>query len=485
MISPPVMPRATPHPSASAAILAGLVVAVAIPVLTFLFRFNLFADGAIFSYSVAAADGWRFHWVNIANRIAVFLIAHLPAQAIGLSTGEPDLAIGIYTALFYSAPLAGLVLTIRLDTAPSRAFAVAASLGTVLFLPFVVPFPSELVFTHALFFPALALAMSERGGRSRFAGLIVLMTGLANSHEGGAVCAICVLAATLFAGPGRGAVLRALVAFTVAAAVWLTLRLSLPPGDYVSGVLALAAWRMIQVESVLSRAMNWALLAGAVGLLSGLVLHAWLGRAGVWTAGLAVSAGLMAAWFLLDPPAHAVDRYNMRLVLLVGDGLLAGMATLFVARQGGRAGWLFRFEPAWTGPVVARLAVTAGAAVVPLLVLHAGETVRFAGAWETYLTRVERIATGEDIVTDYAGDPSFASSARIADGRDNVAWNSTTPYLSVLLAPQFLPRRLVVDPTTGYWWMDCATARASRDRELGLPRRARALIAAYACKHRP
>jgi hypothetical protein len=111
--------------------------------------------------------------------------------------------------------------------------------------------------------------------------------------------------------------------------------------------------------------------------------------------------------------------------------------------------------------------------------------MRFTSAWETYMAHVARIAAGIERAPVSPGNPAFALNTQVRTQHDDMAWNSTTPYLSVLLAPRFLPRYLVVDPTTGYWWIDCATARANRDRPLGLPERPRALVAAYACRYRP
>jgi hypothetical protein len=63
-------------------------------------------------------------------------------------------------------------------------------------------------------------------------------------------------------------------------------------------------------------------------------------------------------------------------------------------------------------------------------------------------------------------------------------WQTTTPYLSVLLAPGFLPARLVIDPTTGYFWLSCRLATASAKADLAIPRASRELIRTYECEHR-
>jgi hypothetical protein len=63
-------------------------------------------------------------------------------------------------------------------------------------------------------------------------------------------------------------------------------------------------------------------------------------------------------------------------------------------------------------------------------------------------------------------------------------WNSTTHFLSVLLAPGYLPKRLVVDPTAGYFWLTCQHATAIEEADLPLPVESRRLIRVYSCLHR-
>ena len=83
------------------------------------------------------------------------------------------------------------------------------------------------------------------------------------------------------------------------------------------------------------------------------------------------------------------------------------------------------------------------------------------------------------------GDPAFVSSKRIPADLNRLAWNSTTPYLSVLVAPGLAPARLVLDPDTGYFWLSCETATRSDQTSTALPLQARQLIRKYSCLHRP
>jgi hypothetical protein len=117
------------------------------------------------------------------------------------------------------------------------------------------------------------------------------------------------------------------------------------------------------------------------------------------------------------------------------------------------------------------------------MLVYAVETTKFAGAWIDYKAAVRALATGTD--SDPAlGDPIFVSSQRIGAGLNRLSWNSTTPYLSVLVAPGFNPTRLVVDPGAGYFWLSCKTATQSEHSSTAIPAAARRLIRVHACLHR-
>jgi hypothetical protein len=78
----------------------------------------------------------------------------------------------------------------------------------------------------------------------------------------------------------------------------------------------------------------------------------------------------------------------------------------------------------------------------------------------------------------------FVSSSRIGAELNRLAWNSTTPYLSVLVAPRFELTRLVVDPDAGYFWLSCKTARQSEATSTAIPAAARRLVRIHGCLHR-
>jgi hypothetical protein len=122
-------------------------------------------------------------------------------------------------------------------------------------------------------------------------------------------------------------------------------------------------------------------------------------------------------------------------------------------------------------------------AIALILLVHVFETTKFIRAWQDYKSAIRALATGTD-ADPALGDAAFVSSKRIGADRNRLAWNSTTPYLSVLVAPGLAPTRLVVDPDTGYFWLSCATATKSAETSTAIPAQARELIKIYSCLHR-
>jgi hypothetical protein len=103
--------------------------------------------------------------------------------------------------------------------------------------------------------------------------------------------------------------------------------------------------------------------------------------------------------------------------------------------------------------------------------------------WAHYKADVRALAAGSN--SDPAlGDRLFVSSQRIGEKLNRLSWNSTTPYLSILLAPGLLPSRLVVDPTTRYFWLSCETATTSERTSMAIPIESRRLVRRYSCLHR-
>lgn len=464
-------------------IFAGLALAAVFPVLALVFDLAAFADGSAFSYAVATGIGWDFHWRQIANRITVYLLAYVPSEALGAAAGSARAAYVLYTIIFYSAPLAGLLATVWIDRTRGKVFAMACAVCTLAVLPLILPFPSELVFSHALFFPALALANREGGWRVALA-LMIVMCALLNTHEGAVILGALVVASTLLALPARLPLLRALAVFALALALWLAIRITLQPGEYTGSAIARAAMYFLMFENWGQRAVFWALFAAAGSFALAYAAGAMAGRHGIAIAALASVVAVAAAFAIIDPPAHGAQRYGVRIVVLSLLALAAGVASLAHARSEGTGRWLLAFEPQWLGARLHRLTAPALAALIVTFALHVTEEARFISAWRTYIADVRALAMG-DASDPQLGDAAYVSTQRLPARRDEMWWNSTTLYLSIMLAPGFEPMRLVIDPTGGYFWLNCKAATQSRDQYSPMPRSTRALVATFACKNRP
>jgi len=114
------------------------------------------------------------------------------------------------------------------------------------------------------------------------------------------------------------------------------------------------------------------------------------------------------------------------------------------------------------------------------LVLYHFSIAAFNG-WTDYVAAVRVLANGP-ASDSQLGDSRFVSSARIPAPLQELAWSSTTPFLSVLVSPGFRPVHLVVDPAAGYFWLPCALASANSAGAVPAP--TRSMIQSYACQHR-
>jgi hypothetical protein len=53
-----------------------------------------------------------------------------------------------------------------------------------------------------------------------------------------------------------------------------------------------------------------------------------------------------------------------------------------------------------------------------------------------------------------------------------------------VIVANFMPNRLVIEPTGNYFWLSCETATANRDAVRATPAASRDLIRIYSCLHR-
>jgi hypothetical protein len=445
---------------------------------------QMFGDGSIFSYAVAAQDAWSFHWHNIPGRVFTYIFAYIPAETFVALTGNAHGSIFIYGLLFFSAPLLGLLLTLAADRTTGRVIFAYACFSTACLCPLVFGAPTEIWMAHTVFWPALAVCLCApnnlRGTAAVFAGLLSLVF----THEGAIVFATVILFALCLHGWCSAVFIRALTAFLAAMTIWLAVKLTIRPDDYISGVLAAAAYKFIDIRNLGEPAFRVLLAALAgYGVTVVLLRRVQPARAEVFAA-MVCAAALAVYWVWFDRSLLAEARYNLRTVLLIATPVLGVLATGHAMSEEAR-----RKSPVpFLAFVAAKLEsnldarMIAGAILLTMLV-HVVETSKFVWTWMGYKAAVRALATGTDSDPGL-GDPQFVSSQRISANLNRLAWNSTTPYLSVLLAPGFAPTRLVVDPSTGYFWLSCKTATTSEQTSVAIPAIGRRLVRLHACLHR-
>jgi len=453
---------------------------------------QLFADGSIFSYGIAAEDGWAFHWHNISSRLTVFLYAHLPAQAYVGLTGDGQGGVFFYGLLFFSAPLAGLLITCLADRTPDRIFLTVGCLSTATLCPFVFGFPTEMWVGHSLFWPALAMSHSSSRRMGTAAGMLSLYVAMVLTHASGLVFAASIIGVLfVLRGTVDPRAWRATVIFGAACVAWAGVRLLLPPDNYFAAVLPRGALSLFDATNLTKDS--------AAVLLVGLTVYAvalGIGRrvsksvAGVKVviaAGAITVLGLAAYWVWYDQSLQSASRYPLRTLLLVFTPIFGAIAAAIAARNSTEPGLMLPMISPALSKFLHSLAIqrTAGIGALFLVMLvHVVETTKFIMAWQDYKAAVRGLAQSESS-DPQLGDGRFVSSQRLGERLNRLSWYSTTHYLSILLTPGYRPRRMVVDPYAGYYWLSCSMAKKSEAADRVMPAESRTLVRIHACHNRP
>jgi hypothetical protein len=456
------------------------------------YRLQLYGDGSIFSYSVAVRAGWAYHFHDIADRLFVYVFAHLPAEIYVGLTRDAGGGIALYGLLFFAAPLIGLALTFAADRSPRRMIFACACLSTACLCPLVFGFPTEMWVAHALFWPALALCHYAGRGIGGTLAIFLALTALALTHEGGTVCAVAILATVALRGFADPVFRRAAGALAAALAVWAAVKAAIPPDGYYASIIQAAALNFIDIGNLVGSAFVMLLFGALASYVIVLLVVRLVAprRAHVYALAI-VAVALAVYWLHFDHSLHTQNRYYARTAIFFVMPVAGALAALCALRAEGHlrvpTAFLARFADALADHVAAlargAAANAVAGAVLTLALVHAVETAKFVAAWRGYEAAVRALATGT-ASDPVLGDPRFVSTDRIDPDLNRLKWQTTTPYLSVLLAPGFLPTRLVVDPTSGYFWLSCRRAAADEKADLAIPVASRDLIRAYECLHR-
>lgn len=468
----------------SVSVAAGIASALLFVALGPAFELQLYGDGSVFSYAIAVRDAWTIHWHNIPGRLFVYLFCFVPAETFVAWTGNPRGGIVLYGLLRDGAPLLGLAATFATDRSYGRVVFTCACLSTACVGPLVFGFPTEMWIAHALFWPALAASHYARGLAGTIA-VFALLLALALTHEGALVLEGVILATLLLRGVRDPAFMRGTLVIAAVAAIWLAVKTVFQPDPYIVDVMADAEWNFFNPRLLAGDLLLLliAVVAG-YGTLS-VLLRRPMPRWADIVAGVLVAVVLGAYWLWFDRSLHTQDRYFLRtVVLLASAGLGVIAATGALAADGvltGRLARLSRLVTAAAEWLPVRAIMVAAALV---MLVHTVETAKFLTGWSAYKNAVRTLAMGK-AADPSLGDGRFVSSARIGDALNRLSWSSTTPYLSILLAPQFAPARLVVDPDGNYFWLSCAAAKANEAADRAMPVESRRLIRVLECLHRP
>ena len=466
------------------AITAGICWSVLFVVVGLGYELELYGDGSIFSYSIAVEDAWAFHWHNIAGRLFVYLFSYVPAETYVDMTRDSRGGIVIYGFLFFVAPLLGLIATWAADRSEGRIIVGYACGSTAWLCPLIFGFPTEVWMAHALFWPALALCHYAPRGIGGTIAVFLTLLALAFTHEGALIFVVTILVTLLLRGREDVTFVRAGSAFLVVVSIWGLVKAIFPPDAYFAAVFDRAALHVFDLsiftcdiaQLLFAAFATYAIAVSILWRLSPTNATAY----GVWI----VAVALVAHWLWFDHTLHADNRYYMRTIVLIGTPVLGALAASYAVRA---EGYLALETPLLRHLLSLldsglMLRAVAGALLL-IMMVHVVETAKFVSAWTQYKDAVRVLAEG--VASDpELGDPHFVSSARIAAPLNRLSWSSTTHFLSVLLAPNLAPSRLVLDATANYFWLDCKTATNNELTYRSLPVEARRLVRVHACLHR-
>lgn len=460
---------------------AGVGWSIAFVVIALFYQLQLYGDGAMFSYAVAVQDVWAFHWHNISGRTSVYLLTLLPAESLGRLTGEPWVGIIAYGFLFYVAPLGGLAATYAADRSPGCLIFLYACGSTALLCPLIFGFPTEMWLAHAIFWPALALSHYARPTILGAVLVFLAWLPLAFTHEGAFVLLLGVLATLLPRGIRSPQFRRGVVNLFVIAILAVASKIFLPPDEYYADAFMRAALHffdpaIFRVEVVVELLLAIAIYIALLGLIS-----IWLPKRACLLALLMMLILLCIFWLRFDHSVNASSRYYLRTALVIATPLLGVMAAFAaMTREGIVANPLAKLRLALISPL--RRTCALASILFAVTLIHVVETGKFVSAWSRYRGEIATLAMSQDS-DPVLGDARFVSSKRGSPDLAALEWFSTIPYLSAILS-NFRPNRLVIDPAGNYFWLSCATATRSMERQLVVPLHTRELIRTYSCLHR-
>jgi hypothetical protein len=465
-------------------IAAGICWSILFVVVGLGYELQLYGDGSIFSYSIAVEDAWAFHWHNILGRLFVYLFSYPLAESYVDVTGDPRGGIVIYGFLFFVAPLLGILATWVADRSKNRTIFGYACASIACLCPLIFGFPTEVWMAQAVFWPALALCHYAPRGIGGTIAVFMTLLMLAFTHEGALIFVVAILATLLLRGRGDATFMRAGASTLVLISIWVVVKVIFPPDVYFASVFDRAALHVFDLNIFTSDLAQLLFAVFAIYVIAMYIFWRLSPTNTVAYGAAIVVVVLVAHWLWFDHALHADNRYYMRTIVLIVTPIFGVFAAAYAVRAEGHltlvTPFLLRLMSALEAGVMARAA--AGVLLLVMFV-HVVETTKFVAAWTRYKDAV-RVLAMSTVSDPELGDAHFVSSARIDAHLNRLAWSSTTHFLSVLLAPNLAPSRLVVDASANYFWLTCETARNDETEDRSLPVESRRLVRVHACLHR-
>lgn len=436
-------------------LLATLAAVTAIP-----FRINEFKDGAWFSFTLSTGEAWAFVWSNLVQRFTIYALAIRPAELIGQWTGDPALAVNIYTGVFWSLPLVSLALCRAILPQERRVEFAWPAIFFITSGALSYAFPSESWVTQCAFWP-LMFALAYRAGTWRaFAFIAPLSLAFLFTYEAMLFCLPALFLVWLRRTVERptAPMIAPGVFLFLGVIFWFGIKKVLPTHDPV--MMADHAGRFVTVfypSNLFNTVVLRAIISSAVFCAGYAVLHR-LAERRVRT-GLAI--GLLLVILAANIPGYDHVYTGLRYMARSGVILflpIVGLAyalTRLEAVEGSRLS-------AQAGPLRLALPVAPFLAMAAIVTfVHIAESARFLAGWTTLRAKLREATSGE---AAFASDSRMYQlptaptgvktlSLTLEDYEMTMRWGLV--FQSFLVAPDYSPRYVVTSRDTDAFPAPC------------------------------
>ena len=462
----------------SATVLLAAVMAAALIIIYPIWGVVTFADGSFFVLSILSPDPWTLGWASYPNRLTAFLLTIVPPFLAARATGSAPFAIGLYSVIMASIPLAGLLATRMLEEKGSR-LSFWCAVSTIVLAFSVTFFPTEMWLAHAMSWPMLAYATRQRGVRTPILFGFALVTNFV--HE----AAVPLVALVLVNGYLVHRERRFLAVLAAVSLPPLVVKATVAiPNAEIQRSVHENALNFLSLDNLLNN-ISLTVLIGLV-LLQGLILVAApRTRRSAITVVAAVTLAAAVVLLLWPGELHVLRRYIARTIVFCG---LAGfLGTMLLWRLAGlmRPALVNRAE-AWMS--IHRTAIALNLAVIVCVSAlgHSVEAVRFLFHWHALETIIGGPPPAASALPRGVSLLFADGSRRDGTGADQsrgwpVAWNWSLPYQSAVNGSPAGRDFIVAMPAIAFSPITCETLGAMDTAQTLAPRIRVDLLKRYIC----